>query len=143
MSRISKMSKISKMRSLLSSETSFPVCALSRSRCLPGALWLSDAFLILLIPLILKILIQTVHRSSSPDNVSGVAAGGCGRLSAMQCLPRTKCGCGGGCQRCSTRPRPPQLGDIPNPTGAANRSDRLGTAGYLRVDKSYSILTFP
>ena len=67
---------------------SFLVGALSRSRCLPGALWLSDALLILLIPLILKILIQTVHRSSSPDNVSGVAAGGCGSLSAVQCLPQ-------------------------------------------------------
>ena len=33
--------------------------------------------------------------------------------------------------------------NIPKPNGAAHRSDRLGTADYLRVDKSYSILAFP
>ena len=49
------------MRSLLWSETSFPVCAFSRLRFLPGALWPSNACLILLI---LKILIQTINNTS-------------------------------------------------------------------------------
>ena len=60
------------MRGSCQRSPSFLVGATSRSRCLPGALWLSDALLILLIPLILKILIQTVNCNSSPDNVSGL-----------------------------------------------------------------------